>query len=155
MELIIFYLHFRVIHFPVCVKFVGDPPVRQYPIDTKQNPLGLHNIIWTKEPPRAAKDSSGESLNPTHKSWQTPRDYLQQFAPTYSDPNKGWIVSFLDGVGGVSKAVAWLTVNNQPFNLIAVEQDRTQWEACATHLVAFMEKEEQRVSFWIYFDSVS
>ena len=65
----------------------------------------MHNIIFTKEGPRAAKDVE-LPLNSTHKSWQTARYHLQSFAPSYQEENKGWIVSLLDGVGGVTKAVA-------------------------------------------------
>ena len=118
--------------------------------DLTTNPLGMHNIIFTKEGPRAAKDVE-LPLNSTHKSWQTPRDYLQSFAPSYQEENKWWIVSLLDGVGGVTKAVAFITLHGQPYNVIAVEKDKDQWEACATSINDFIAKENAKVFFISYF----
>ena len=133
----------------VCFFFilVGEAPQRQYSVDTRENPLALHTIIVTKEAPHAPKSFEGRSLNVTHKSWQTARDFLQTWAPTYSDPMKGWILSLMDGVGGVSKAVAHMTLHGQPYNCIAVESDPVQWKACAAGIQEYIERQTKTV--WI------
>lgn len=98
-----------------------------------------------KESPHAPKDVQNESLNKAHKSWQGIRDYILQWGKIYSDPNKGWILSTMDGLGAVSKAVAMCTMLGVPYNIISFEIDPKQWEAAATDLTAFIDREEKKV----------
>lgn len=104
----------------------------------------MHNVIFTTQAPRGPR-LNGDKLNISHKSWQTAADYLESFAPLYSTASNGWIVSLMDGVGGVSKAVAYITAHGQPYNLVAVEKDKDQWEACGSELAKLIDREQAKV----------